>query len=135
MQRIRFVPMFAVIAALALPACTELGRLEADQDARQQAADLSRCRGQGFVTGTSAMATCLASVAATRESERDRQDRQLAADDAYARQRDAERSVAGVPPSDRPTALGAGVDPETANMSLCSDGALREDCADAPLGY
>lgn len=28
-----------------------------------------------------------------------------------------------------------GFDPETANMSMCSDGALREDCRDAPLGY
>lgn len=28
-----------------------------------------------------------------------------------------------------------GYDPSTANMSMCSDGAMREDCSDAPEGY
>ena len=28
-----------------------------------------------------------------------------------------------------------GFDPETANMSTCSDGAMREDCSFAPNGY
>ncbi|MDN5787982.1 hypothetical protein [Pseudorhodobacter sp.] len=28
-----------------------------------------------------------------------------------------------------------GYDPDTANMSMCSDGALREDCRNAPAGY
>lgn len=28
-----------------------------------------------------------------------------------------------------------GFDPATANMSMCSDGALREDCSYAPNGY
>ena len=28
-----------------------------------------------------------------------------------------------------------GYDPATANMSMCSDGVLREDCRTAPLGY
>ena len=28
-----------------------------------------------------------------------------------------------------------GYDPATANMTMCSDGALREDCSFAPNGY
>lgn len=43
--------------------------------------------------------------------------------------------MSDVPVSTRPTAESMGVDPGTANMSMCSDGALREDCSFAPLGY
>lgn len=43
--------------------------------------------------------------------------------------------MSNVPPSTRPTAGSMGVDPETANMSMCSDGALREGCSDVPEGF
>lgn len=39
-------------------------------------------------------------------------------------------------PANMPTYQQAtGFDPATANMTMCSDGALREDCSDAPEGY
>ena len=28
-----------------------------------------------------------------------------------------------------------GFDPDTANLEMCSDGAMREDCRNAPKGY
>ena len=44
--------------------------------------------------------------------------------------------ISSVPPMTEPTANRIpGFNAEDANLTMCSDGGLREDCRDAPLGY
>ncbi|MDN5787983.1 hypothetical protein [Pseudorhodobacter sp.] len=101
--------------------------MEAKADAKQQAKDMARCNSQGFANGTGAMATCLASISAQRQAEYDR-----AA--AQNQRREAAERAKNQP--NRPTAESIpGFDPGTANLEMCSDGAMREDCANAPNGY
>lgn len=43
--------------------------------------------------------------------------------------------MSDVPASNMPTIEQMGVDPGTANLEMCSDGAMRENCADAPMEF
>lgn len=128
---LKLIAPTAILAlSLALTGCG----IEDELDAQIQAQDMAKCNSRGFANGTEAMATCMATLSNEREAEWARSEARRKADEAKkkAQQR---TDISSVPASTRPTAESAGVDPATANMSMCSDGALREDCADAPLGY
>ncbi|SMC45303.1 hypothetical protein [Primorskyibacter flagellatus] len=131
----KLVAITAILALpLALSACDEINEWEAEIDAEQQAADLKKCNSQGFVTGTNAMATCMATISNERQAAQARAEASYQASEARKKAK-KKTDISRVPASTRPTAESMGVDPGTANMTRCSDGALREDCSFAPLDY
>lgn len=123
-------PLIATMVMLSLSACG----LEDALDEEIQAQDTAKCQKRGFTVGTGAMATCLQTLSNERQAEQARADANYRASEAR-KQASKQTNVSSVPVSTRPTSEIMGVDPDTANMSMCSDGALREDCSFAPLGY
>ena len=135
-MKIMTMALGAAMAAGLLAGCVP----DAQMQAQQLEADRSQCAGLGFPSGSTAMANCM-NTASNRRAEREARE---AADDRrwseeYDRKEAAKkqaRAIAAVPPMTEPTITRIpGGDPATANMSMCSDGGLREDCADAPNGY
>lgn len=122
------LPLVIALALMPLAACQEIDEFIAEADAEQQAADVSRCNKQGFANGTNAMATCLSTVSRERQAESDRYAADRRSEDKKRKKKESY--------DDEGTYRGqTGFDPATANMSMCSDGALREDCRNAPNGY
>lgn len=130
------IHMMALVGALCLSGCGDLDEWMAEAEAEQQAADMAKCTSQGFATGTNAMATCLGTIEAKRQAESDRFAAQQAADAKAKAHKNNKKKKNHHSKSSEGTYRGAtGYDPATANMTMCSDGKLREDCSFAPLGY
>lgn len=115
-----------------------------EMEAQARLGDRNQCSALGFSIGSTAMANCMNTAATKRQTiqaEERAQDREWSKE--YDRKeaeknanRDQAAAIASVPPMTTPTIERIpGASGEDANMSMCSDGALREDCADAPNGY
>lgn len=80
-----------------LASCAELERMNAEQEARQQAADQSRCTGFGFQPGSDAYANCMM----TQDQNRNAQRAEQAQRDAEAKEREKDRQAAQRAADDR----------------------------------
>jgi hypothetical protein len=128
------------IMILSLAACGDVEEMLEEAQAEQDAADLARCERQGFVDGTTPMARCLSQISAERDAETRREIAQENADEAARKQREAQNRTAAASAAasagTEGTFRGAtGADPGAANLVLCSDGKLYEDCANSPAGF
>lgn len=131
-MKVRFI---VAVVSVALSACG----LEETLDAQIEAQDMEKCNKRGFANGTDAMATCMAGLANERQSEWARAEASARAEEAAREKKSNKKTSNSRAPASRNsegTYRGqTGFDPATANMSMCSDGALREDCSNAPMGY
>ena len=151
----KFTTVTTCLAVLALGACTDF-----DDDFDTLAADRMHCEAEGFAPGTDAMARCMNTASNARIAKEQREAdsynaslaREQAREAAAKKQHNNQHGSGhgnqhssshgsghghkGNKHTNEPTyRQSTGFDPETANMSMCSDGKLREDCSYAPLGY
>lgn len=126
------------VIVIALSACAGLD----DYDPLSE--DRARCGAQGFADGSSAMARCMDTASNERIARERREMEEFEGMMALEAKREAEKKAekkkkqhhdAAAQNSEGTFRGATGADPALANLSMCSDGKLREDCSFAPLGY
>ncbi|HRK69178.1 MAG TPA: hypothetical protein PKY73_16605 [Hyphomonas sp.] len=118
------------LSILTLGACAGF-----DDSSDTLARDRAHCEAQGFATGTNAMAQCMNTLSNQRIAEQRHYDESYKEMDRREYEEKNKKHHHKNKDDGSSYRRSTGFDPGTANMEMCSDGKLREDCRNAPLGY